>query len=170
MLGPLAREIDYQLANCFPNSVVIASIQGWLRQWDGDGRVSPADWHGDEVLPYVDAAILSRDDIEDHAVLDKWKDMTRVLIFTRGADGAEVHFNGSWHHVDAFTVQEVDPTGAGDVFATAYIMRFKETDDPLEAARFASCAASFCVEAKGIDGIPTRDEIEARLGESLNQG
>ena len=35
--------------------------------------------------------------------------------------------------------------------------------DPLEAARFASCAASFCVEAVGVAGIPTRRQVEARL-------
>lgn len=169
MLGPLAGEVDCQLARAFPNSIVIASMQGWLRQWDGDGRVSPVQWRGDGVLPYVDAAILSIDDIDDHALLDGWKDMTSVLIFTRGADGADLHFDGNWHHVEAFPVLEVDPTGAGDVFAAAYLLRFKETGDPLRSARFASCAASFCVAAPGVEGIPSRAQIEARLAGNSGQ-
>ena len=53
----------------------------------------------------------------------------------------------------------------GDVFAAAYLVRYGETADELESARFASCAASFCVQAQGADGIPTRPAVEARLRE-----
>ena len=58
----------------------------------------------------------------------------------------------------------MDPTGAGDVFAAAYLVRYRETSDALESARFASCAASFCVEAQGTEGIPTRAQMEERPG------
>ena len=163
MLGPLAQELDADLAGHFPESIVVASIQGWLRQWDQEGRVSPCHWTGNDVLPWVDAAILSMDDIDDETMLDGWKEMTPVLIFTRGAEGSDVHHKGAWHHVDPFPVAEVDPTGAGDVFAAAYIVRYRETHDVLLSARFASCAASFCVAHIGTEGIPYRAEVEARL-------
>ena len=55
--------------------------------------------------------------------------------------------------------REVDPTGAGDVFAAAYLIRYHETGDPYEAAQFANLVASFSVEAPGTEGIPTRDEV-----------
>jgi 1D-myo-inositol 3-kinase len=176
MLGPLAGEISCELAQSFsrrlgdtpqsplaPNPIIIASIQGWLRQWDETGRVTPGKWDGREVLPHVDAAILSEDDIEDYSLLETWKNITRVLVFTRGSSGAEIHFDGHWHHVDAFPSSEVDPTGAGDVFAAAYLVRYSETSDVLESARFASCAASFCIQAEGTEGIPMRAQVEARL-------
>jgi sugar/nucleoside kinase (ribokinase family) len=162
LLGPLARELSYDLARRFPGSIVVASIQGWLRQWDSDGRVSPARWDGKEVLPYVDA-ILSIEDIGDHSLIDLWKGMASALIVTLGGEGARLHFNGKWHHIEAFPTKEVDPTGAGDVFAAAYLIRYRETRDPLESARFASCAASFCVEAEGTGGIPSRAQVEERL-------
>ena len=167
MLGPLVGEVDFELAQSFANATVVASIQGWLRQWDDEGRVSPAHWEGAEVLPHVDAAVVSNDDIADRRQLDLWKDMGTVLIVTMGSEGAKIHFNGGWHHIAPFPVREVDPTGAGDVFGAAYLIRYAETLDVLESARFASCAASFCVEAVGVSGIPTRVQVKERLEDSL---
>ncbi len=163
LLGPLAGELNKDILSIFTDSVVMASIQGWLRRWDKDGRVSSGHWNGDDILPGVDAAILSEDDITDSRKLEQWEDLTPVLIFTRGARGAELHYEGRWNHIDAFPVTEVDPTGAGDVFAAAYLVRFRETGDPLESARFAGCAASFCVEKPGVQGIASRALVEARL-------
>jgi sugar/nucleoside kinase (ribokinase family) len=63
----------------------------------------------------------------------------------------------------AYPAGEVDATGAGDVFAAAYLVRLHETDDPLSAGLFASCAASISIEAPGLEGIPTRLQVEERL-------
>jgi sugar/nucleoside kinase (ribokinase family) len=57
----------------------------------------------------------------------------------------------------------MDPTGAGDVFSAAFLIRLAETGDPCEAARFANVAASFSIEAPGVSGIPTRRQVEAYL-------
>ena len=43
LLGPLAGEVGYELAASFPEAVVLASIQGWLRQW---GRSRSREPHG----------------------------------------------------------------------------------------------------------------------------
>ena len=163
LLGPLAQEVSYDLARQFPTATVVASIQGWLRRWDDRGRVSRGDWDGAEVLPYVDVAICSIDDVSDEHLVDRWKGLAPVFICTRGHEGANIHYDGEWHHIPAFETQEVDPTGAGDVFAASYIVRLSETSDVLESARFASCVASFCVEAEGTAGIATRVQVEARL-------
>ena len=163
LLGPLAQEVGYALARHFPTATVVASIQGWLRRWDGCGRVTRGDWDGAEVLPHVDAAICSIDDVSDEQLVDRWKGLTPVFIHTRGREGANIHYGGECHYIPAFEAQEVDPTGAGDVFAASYMVRLSETSNVLESARFASCAASFCVEAEGTTGIPTRAQVEARL-------
>ena len=163
LLGPLAQEVGYDLARHFPTATVVASIQGWLRRWDDRGRVSRGDWDGAEVLPHVDAAICSIDDVSDAQPVDRWKRLAPVFICTRGREGVDIHYDGEWHHIPAFEAREVDPTGAGDVFAASYMVRFGETSDVMESARFASCAASFCVEAEGTAGIPTRAQVEARL-------
>ena len=163
LLGPLVGEVSEELARQFPGSLVVASIQGWLREWSADGLVTPKRWKGEGVLPYVDAAVFGEDDIADGTLIEAWAEVSRVLIVTMGAGGSRLHWRGSWHEIEPFAATEVDPTGAGDVYAAAYLARLGETAEPLEAARFASCAASFCVEAEGAAGLPTRAQVEERL-------
>ena len=165
LLGPLVGEVDDGMAALFPGSIVMASMQGWLRRWGDDGVVSPAPWDGAETLPHVGAAICSTEDFEDDSLVETWRRAAPVLIVTMGAEGAMLYRGGEAHFVAPFQAREVDPTGAGDVFAAAYLVRYGETADELESARFASCAASFCVQARGADGIPTRPAVEARLRE-----
>ena len=163
LLGPLVGEVSYELARAFPCAFTLASIQGWLRCWNDTGQVTASNWGGEEVLPYVDAAIVSTHDVEDRQLIDRWSEMAPVLIVTDGDRGAKVHCGGRWHHVPPFPANQIDPTGAGDVFATAYLIRYQETGDTLESARFASCTASFSVQAESLDSIPTRAQVEARL-------
>ena len=163
LLGPLVGEVSEELARQFPDSLVVASIQGWLREWSADGLVTPKRWKGERVLPYVDAAVFCEDDVADATLIEAWAEVSRVLIVTMGRGGSRLHWRGSWHEVVPFAATEVDPTGAGDVFTAAYLARLGETGEPLEAARFASCAASFCVEADGTAGLATRAQVEERL-------
>ena len=60
-------------------------------------------------------------------------------------------------------MQEVDATGAGDIFATAFFARLYATRDPWEAARFATHLAAFSVTRSGLDSIPTQEEIQECL-------
>ena len=69
---------------------------------------------------------------------------------------------GAWD-VPALPRPEVDPTGAGDVSAAAFLVRYHECDDPLEAAAFAACAASCVVEGPGLSSLGDRAEVERRL-------
>jgi hypothetical protein len=87
----------------------------------------------------------------------------RLLVVTLGEDGAVVYCRGERTLVPAYDIVEVDSTGAGDVFAAAYLNRFFETRDALEAARFANCVASFSVEGVGPMSLPSREQIEQRL-------
>lgn len=56
----------------------------------------------------------------------------------------------------------IDPTGAGDAFATAYCVRFLETGDARDATRFGLAAGSLAVERSGILSMPDRAAIETR--------
>ncbi len=163
LIGPLANEITPAVARLFPGSVVIAALQGWLRRWDSDGIVSPRPWNGRDVLPHVDAAVVSAEDPADPADIDRWADIAPVLIVTLGDRGARLHLDGAWHEIPPFPAREIDPTGAGDVFAAAYAVSFRETRDPLRSARFASAAASLSVRGHTTSTIPTRPQIHRLL-------
>jgi sugar/nucleoside kinase (ribokinase family) len=169
LLGPVAGEIDDALAASFPRSLVGAGAQGWLREIGPDSRVRPvhpADWQAGAILRAARALFLSDEDVppEDApAALAEWSGMIDIVVFTRGYDGADVCHGGEWRRIAAFPASPIDLTGAGDIFATAFLIRLSETNDVSEAARFASCAASFVIEAEGILGVPRREQIETRL-------
>jgi sugar/nucleoside kinase (ribokinase family) len=168
-LGPMAGELDGEIAKAFPEAVIVASIQGWLRQWDANGVVRPKRWTGTDVLPYIHAAVVSMEDTDDHTQFESWAALVPVLVVTMGSRGSSVHFKEQWHSIAPYPAKEVDPTGAGDVYSVSYLVRYMETRDPIAAARFASCAASFCVEAPGITGIPSRALVEERFASTITQ-
>jgi hypothetical protein len=169
LLGPVAGELDSSLAEPFASSVFGVGAQGWLRETAPDGTVRPVppdDWDAAPILRAATALFLSDEDVPPQAApaaLKRWARMVDVVAFTRGYDGADIGYRGEWWHVGAFPVEAVDPTGAGDVFAAAFLIRLGETKDIGQAARFASCAASFVVEGEGVAGIPDRRQVEARL-------
>jgi sugar/nucleoside kinase (ribokinase family) len=86
-----------------------------------------------------------------------------MVVLTRGAGGFTVFDDGGAFHTPAVPAEEVDPTGAGDVLATAFLVRWKETGDLAETVRFAAAASSLVVRKPGLQSVATRAEIEATL-------
>lgn len=166
-LGPLARELDARFAKLFPKAHVGVTPQGWLRQWDETGRVRLRLWdEAPDILPHVDVLVLSEEDLNgDAALMDEYIRLTHIAIMTQGPRGCMVYVDGKGTQVPGFPVQEIDPTGAGDVFAAAFLIRLEETHDPIQAARFANATASFCVQGPGVTTIPMRAQVELRLAE-----
>ena len=164
-LAPIAREVSPAIAGLFRRSLVGVTPQGYLRRWDSAGRVSPVPWEQSEsILPHVGVVILSDDDVSGgESEIESYARQVDILVVTRGARGACVYREGEPHAVPPFPARAVDPTGAGDAFAAAFLIVFHRTGDPLQAARFANAVGSLVVERKGLAGIPTIEEIEARL-------
>lgn len=173
-LGPLVGELDETMVHLFPNSLVIATPQGWFRSWDERGHVTLGCWPRAELLlPYLAALILSDEDVRgDPGCLERFALMTRTLVVTHGARGATVYHSGEVRHLPTRPACEVDPTGAGDVFAAAFLVRLHEillergVEDPWEAARFANVVASFSVEGMSYSAIPQRAQVETYLASS----
>ena len=92
---------------------------------------------------------------------------TRILCLTEGEAGAVLYWNGDRRRFRPIEVHEVDATGAGDIFAAAFFMRYYNTRDPWEATRFATNLAARSVTRVGLNGIPTAQEIEECLMEVL---
>jgi sugar/nucleoside kinase (ribokinase family) len=164
-LGPVAQEVQPDLIHAFSQSLVGVTPQGWLRRWNAEGLVSVAEWDlAQEILSLADVVILSPEDVgHDHERLEQFAEWSPLLVLTLGPRGADVYHDGEVTHVPAFEAAQVDPTGAGDVFAAAYIIRLYECGDIIEAARFANCVASFVVEARGAANLPSREQVAWRL-------
>ncbi|MCD6141129.1 hypothetical protein J7J55_00145 [Candidatus Bipolaricaulota bacterium] len=150
--GLLAR-LDAELIGVAP--------QGWMRTVGDDGRVRKRRFFAlEQVVPRADVVLVSDEDVTE-ADLDRLISRARLLVVTHGRDGAEIFLDGGTElvTVSAFVREEVDPTGAGDVFGAAFLIRYHETRDPEEAGRFAAWAASFVVQGEGTEAIPTRDDV-----------
>jgi sugar/nucleoside kinase (ribokinase family) len=164
-LGPIANEVDAVLPDGFSPSLLGLTPQGWMRQWDLNGLVSTCSWAGAETaLPRAGAVVFSREDVNgDDILIEHMAQQTRVLVVTEGAAGAVLYWHGDRRRFRAPSVDEVDATGAGDIFATAFFVRLLNTRDPWEATRFATLIASHSVARVGLDGIPTPLEIEQSM-------
>ncbi len=163
LLGPVAQEVDSALAGAFPNSIVGAAPQGWMRRWDAQGHVSRGPWlHAETVLPRIQALILSWEDLDhDPATLAYYCRLCPLVVLTLGARGCQVWQGERMTHVPPRPAHELDPTGAGDVFAAAFLIRLAAGSDPLQAARFANVVASFSVEGLATEAIPTLAQVNA---------
>ncbi|RME51452.1 MAG: carbohydrate kinase family protein, partial [Caldilineae bacterium] len=171
LLGPLVAEIEPDVVHIFPEETLLAAVpQGWMRTWDADGRVHAKRWeNAGAFLPHLDALILSIEDIDgDMSRLEAFCEQTPLVVLTEYRDGSTVYqrqADGSLRitRVPPRPANEVDPTGAGDTFATAFLLRLQETGDPLQSARYANVTASFGVEDVGIRGIPSHEDVLAYM-------
>ena len=86
------------------------------------------------------------------------------LLVTRGRDGAELTMDGQSFSANAFEVDVVDSTGAGDVFLGVLLGEIDRKQPKPEALRVASVAAALQVGRPGAStAIPTRAEIDRFL-------
>ena len=160
-LGPVAGECAPALVNAFGDAFVGVTPQGWMRCWDQSGRVSSCQWEDAEPwLARADGVVLSEEDVSGDERLVAWyAARTRLLVVTRGVAGCTVYTHGQARHFSAPVVREADPTGAGDIFATAFFVWLQRSGDPWMAAHFANCVAARSVTRVGLAGTPRPDEV-----------
>ena len=161
-LAPIAQEVDAAMTKQFTSSWVGVTPQGWMRAWDENGSVFAQAWENSEqVLGQVGGVVMSLEDINRDLELVEWMaHHARLLCLTEGELGAVLHWHGDRRRFRPPSVEEVDATGAGDIFAAAFFTRLYSTRDPWEAARFATHLAAYSVTRVGLQGIPTHKEIE----------
>ena len=161
-LCPIAQEVDPSLVRNFPTALIGVTPQGWLRTWDAFNRVRSTEWpEAAFVLQRAGAAVVSIEDIDhDESRIDEMAAACRVLAVTEGANGTTLYWNGDIRRFRPPDVNEIDATGAGDIFATAFFIRLFTTRDPWESARFATILAANSVTRVGLDSIPTAEEIQ----------
>jgi 1D-myo-inositol 3-kinase len=165
LLGPVAGEIGAGLAPAFEAGVVGAIAQGWLRAFDGGGRVAAKAWDDPgRALLGVHVLFLSEQDMPDaESKAREFLSFVPMVLLTRGWRGATLVSRDGVAEIPTLPRAEVDPTGAGDVFAASFLVRYHETGNAEAAAAFAACSASCSVEGVGTTALGTREEIERRL-------
>lgn len=160
-IAPVVHEVYPGIARYFPNAQVMLTPQGWLRAWDENGNVSCADWpEARHAAGQADIVVLSEEDLDcDQARIGELAQAARMLVVTRGANGATLYLEGQQHHSPAPSVMEKDATGAGDVFAAAFFVRYFDTQDPLDAVNYANRVAADSVTRTGLASAPSREDL-----------
>lgn len=166
-LGPLCQELDTAIIERFPRSLIGVTPQGWMRAWDEDGLVRAIEWaDAARGLRKAAVVVISEDDVADKSVIKEWAGRARTLVVTLGERGCDVYRQGGGEpfHSPAFKpAVEVDPTGAGDVFAAAFLWHLQQSGgDWKTAADWANCVASFVIEKRGVSGVPKLEDVEKR--------
>jgi len=172
LLAPVLDEVDPMIATLFTEGAVGAAAQGWLRHAARDGLVVPRTWRSPErLLQSVQALFLSREDIRgQESEVVEWFQRTPIGVLTADRDGALLFVNGERYEVRPRPAREVDPTGAGDVFAATFLVQYQRDGDPWQAAAAAACAGSLAVEGQGWSAVADRATLDAALADYQRRG
>ena len=163
-LALVAGEIDLDAARLFSEAAVCLTLQGWLRNWNDDGLVYPVKLPDPGTrFENNTAAFVSDEDLAyDPSQIKRLRNYFPVLGHAKGDAGADIFVQSNFISIPASSVEEIDPTGAGDIFAAAFMIYYYLRKRELFTSTCLSTAmATLSVTRPGIEGIPTRTEIQS---------
>lgn len=144
------------------NIPIYLGAQGYLRQLDHD-KVILKPWHGfQDFLKYIQMVFI--DEMEAKVIMDRKKHKLNIIgkqlalfgpeevIITRGDRGAMIYssLNKHTYKIPAFTPKQImDPTGLGDTYMAAYVIKRMEKSDPESCGLFASMVSTMKLEKIG---------------------
>jgi len=167
-LAPVIGEVDARVwLDAVEAPLVGLGLQGFLKAvGQPEGLVRPVVPRRfeltDDELARVSVVILSDEDLAELGsddLLERLRRVVPVVVLTEGARGSRVWTRSRSYDVGTFPVVARDPTGAGDVYAAAFLVALSQGAPPGDAALLASAAASIVVEEEGALALE-------RLGES----
>lgn len=164
-LGPVLHEIDHDIVRNFRDSELFITPQGWFRSWDKDGFISATKWpEAKFVLEKCRAAVLSEDDIaKDEQYAQQLSQYIDILIITKGNKGLDLYYQGFKQFFKVKERENVDNTGAGDIFASSFFVHFSRTKDLKSSIEFAQDIAADSVLRTGLNGAPSKNDLFQNL-------
>ncbi len=189
LMGPIAGEVGPDWAAAPGRDArVCLGWQGLLRRFAPDGWVERVEPARSVLLDRAGLVCASLDDVPSGSRLDDLRRFapSATVVLTAGARGGLVSEalaadpGAAGEATDrpgigasgrglrrylAIAATPRDPTGAGDVFMATLMAAWLLTGDlaTSRALRLAAAAGSCAVEAQGLAGVPTRQEVVARL-------
>lgn len=111
---------------------------------------------GDELFLFTEAKT------EADAVKELLDTGINAIVAKRGEAGATYYDATQTLSVPGFTVDEVDPTGAGDCFGATFVTFWLAGAAPAEALLYANASGARAVTREGpMEGASTRAELDA---------
>lgn len=103
---------------------------------------------------------ITGNDDEESAVRAILDEKAACVVVKRGSKGCRVYEKDRYYDLAAHEVKEVDPTGAGDCFAGAFVSLLNQGWSIEEAAKYANAAGALSVTKRGpMEGTVSLEEI-----------
>jgi len=103
------------------------------------------------ISAYVDIVISNEEEAEAlTGKEDSIRFFKKSAIITKGSEGSLVSEGNHYHKIDAFLVNAVDSTGAGDMYAAGVLYGLSRNLSIVDAARIGSLYASWIVTQVGV--------------------
>ncbi len=122
----------------------------------------------DEFLPGLEE-LAKVSGLEDPQTMVAWAHQqgAKVVVLKMGINGCLASDGQQVQKIDAFKVNALDATGAGDCFNGAYLARRARGEDVFQRARWAVASAALSTQGYGaVAPLPT----QARVAEFLATG
>ncbi|XP_031404660.1 probable fructokinase-4 [Punica granatum] len=111
--------------------------------------------------------LTGSDKIDDASAMSLWHPNLKLLLVTLGEKGCRYYTKNFCGHVEAYHVNAVDTTGAGDSFVGALLCKIVDDHSLIEdesrlreALKFANACGAITTTKKGaIPALPTADEV-----------
>ena len=179
LLAPVADELPDAWAGVPPDEAIVAvGWQGLLRELVAGESVRQLEPRPGPILGRADLASISREDVHPGTPVDALVGFLRegaTLVVTQGDRGGIVATNAGGrvrlrHYPAVRSQRPLDAPGAGDTFLAALTAAWVEPR--LVGGRkgghdllLAAAAASLVLEGRGLDGVPDREALSARMRE-----
>jgi len=104
--------------------------------------------------------------------LDQILSHVKVLVITRGKDGADLYSDGNAVHIPTVPEEEVvDPTGVGDAFRGGFLAGYSHGFDWKLCGEIGSLSAVYCLEQRGTQNHSyTRENFVQRFRNHFDDG
>jgi sugar/nucleoside kinase (ribokinase family) len=175
LIGPILGEVDLSLIEFLRSSTssqLFLDPQGLVRGIGSDKRVIH-ECNVEQFRKIVNLVDFVKPNEQESKTITKEDDPlmalrrlsqmgARVPIITLAERGSLLLDGNRLHRIPAYPTDAVDPTGAGDVYGGSFITEFQRRGELVEAALFASAAASIMVEQVGPGFRLAMKEVEER--------
>ncbi|KAK8948048.1 putative fructokinase-1 [Platanthera guangdongensis] len=129
-------------------------------------------WNYADVIKVSDVELeflTGIDSVEDEVALTLWRPTLKLLLVTLGEKGCKYYTKDFHGAVDAYTVKQIDTTGAGDAFVGALLCKLVDDMSVLQdekklrqVLRFANACGGITTTKKGaIPALPSLAEALA---------
>lgn len=153
LIASVIGEVDQKLFPVLQKyGPVFVTLQGYLRSIRKDGKVLRHHPDNFDFLKSVQATIFSEEDIAgDLSILDSIRANSKITVMTLGEKGSVVFFEKDKIYSKAIKLkpnQIKDLTGAGDTFASAFVLEYVESGNLEKAGEKANLMAGLKISGK----------------------